>query len=110
MVDFVVASSSAHAPTTLLTQRRGAGGVGVAELDVATGSAATSTPPMATSRMPLVSHRPTARRGVAGVARSLLTTRLRRQTLATPEEWTGGEGVRGQGRRAMWMEAGWKGT
>ncbi len=110
VVDFVVAPGFARTPTTLLSQRRGAGGVGVADLDVTTDSAATSTPPMATSRMSLVTRRPTARRGVAGVARNVLTTRLMKQTPATPEGWTGAGGVRGLGRSAMWMDAGWRGT
>ncbi len=112
VVEFVVAPGSALTPTTLLTQRRGAGGVGVAELEWATGFAATSTPPTATSMMSLATRDPTTRRsgGVAGVAQNVLNTSLRRQTLATPEKRIGGGGAKEQGRSVMWMDAGLRGT
>ncbi len=112
VVVFVVAPSSAHTPTTLLTRRRGAGGVGVAELALATGFAATSTPSTATSRKLLGTRNPTTRRsrGVAGVAKGVLTTRLKEQTLATPEARSGEGGVKEQGRSVMKMDAGGRGS
>ncbi len=82
VLDFVAASNYARTPTTLQMETVGRRGVGVADFDLATGFASTSTPPAIPSA-PLTS-RTTAVEGAAGVARVLIPTRLRMPTSATP--------------------------